>query len=94
MGAARNNLTDEYREPSVSIPVLDVPITLGEVSAQVDKIEANKACGPDGIAPGVLKLLSLYWLMLIISLFNMVLTTAQYPVSWTRATNFTIHKIK
>ena len=55
MGAARNNLTDKYREQSVSIPVLDDLITLGEVSAQVDKIKANKAGGPDGIAPGVLK---------------------------------------
>ena len=69
MGTARNNLTDEYRESSVSIPVLDDPITLGEVSTQVDNIKADKACGPDGIAPGVLKLLPLHWLMLILSLF-------------------------
>lgn len=83
MGVARNIFTDEYRESSVSIPALDDPITLGEASAQVGKITADKTCGPDGTAPRVLKLVHLHWLVLIVPLFNMIFTTAHYPLSWT-----------
>ena len=92
LGTATSNHVDECRDVTVSIPVLDDLISPGEVSAQVDHIKADKACGPDGIPPGVFKFLPVQWLMIITTLFNTIFTTAQYPTSWTRAKCFTIFK--
>ena len=55
-------------------------------------MKANKSCGPDGIPPGVYKLLSPSWIILITSLFNIIFTSASYPVSWTRAKLFMLFK--
>ena len=41
----------------VNIPILDNHITSEEVQAQIRKIKPNKSCGPDGVSPGVLKML-------------------------------------
>lgn len=46
---------------------------------------ADKACGPDGIAPGVFRLLPAQWLLHITALFSLIFTTAQYSALWTRA---------
>ncbi len=92
MNVPTNNLFNEYRDMTVTIPVLDDPVSLPEVTAQVSKIRADKASGPDGIAPGVFKLHPVQWLIIITTLFNTVFTTARYPSLWTRAKLFTIFK--
>ncbi|XP_045134978.1 uncharacterized protein LOC123518302 [Portunus trituberculatus] len=56
----------------VTIPVLDDPITTTEVECQIKKMKVDKACGPDGISPGVLTMLPAQWLHTITSLFNAV----------------------
>ena len=44
-------------DTNVTIPILDDPISPGEVNAQIEKIKPNKACGPDGLSPGIFSLL-------------------------------------
>ena len=41
----------------VTIPVLDDPINPAEVECQIKKMKIDKACGPDGLSPGVLTML-------------------------------------
>ena len=38
----------------VTMPVLDDPISPAEVECQIKKMKVDKACGPDGLTPGVL----------------------------------------
>ena len=76
----------------VNVPILDNQITPKEVMDQIDCMKANKSCGPDGIPPGVYKFLTPSWIILLTSLFNLILTSASYPVSWTRAKLFMLFK--
>ena len=55
-------------------------------------MDSDKACGPDGISPGVFKSLPMNWVMFITALFNAVFTSATYPVNWSTAKFFTIFK--
>lgn len=54
----------------VTIPILDEPITPGEVHEQSRKMKPDKASGPDGIPPGVFTLLPAQWLCSLATLFN------------------------
>ena len=73
-----NMPTDDFaeicQEINVAIPVLDDPISPVEVTTQINKMKADKACGPDGIAPGVFRLLPAQWLLHITALFNLIFT--------------------
>lgn len=53
------------------------PVTPCEVSKQISKLRGRKARCPDGVAPGVIKLLPVQWITLITSLFNSVFYVAQ-----------------
>ena len=55
-------------------------------------MKANKSCGLDGIPPGVYKMLTPQWILLITSLFNLILSSASYPISWSRAKLFMLFK--
>ena len=72
--------------------MLDDTITTDEVALQIRKMNADKACGPDGITPGVFKLLPANWLVILTVLFNSVFLSASYPATWTTAKFFTIFK--
>lgn len=72
-------------ETNVSMPVLDSPITAWEVSQQIKKLKPNKTCGPDGLAPGVMKFLPVTWIITISLLFNCIFVSRSYPVRWTLA---------
>ena len=77
---------------NVQIPLLDDPITTEEVTEQIKQLKPNKACGPDGIAPGALKLFTPAWIVLLAALFNNIFSSGVYPQGWTTANLFTIHK--
>ena len=77
---------------AVNIPLLDDPITPEEVTAQIKKIKPDKACGPDGIPPGIYKLLPVHWLLCLTTLFNCIFNSGCYPIFWTKAKLFTIFK--
>lgn len=83
---------DDDLHSNVYIPVLDDPITPQEVSDQLRKLKGNKACGPDGVPPGILKVLPATWVLTITALFNNVFMSALYPPSWISARLFTIFK--
>ena len=55
-----------------------------------DEIKAHqiKACGPEGISPDVFKFLPVNWLFIVTTVFNYVLTSANYPMSWTSRAKF------
>ena len=76
----------------VTIPVLDDPISPAEVENQVKRMKVDKACGPDGLTPGVFSMLPAQWVLTITSLFNTVFMSGMYPVSWVRAIMFTVFK--
>ena len=42
----------------INVTVLDDIISPDEVTSQIVKMKANKSCGPDGIPPGVYKMLT------------------------------------
>ena len=63
------------------IPVLDDPISPNEVHECIKNLNPSKAAGIDGVAPGVFKLLSAQWIILLTVLFNFVFTST-YPVQW------------
>ena len=54
-------------------------------------LKANKAAGTDGISPGVMKLLTAQWLLLVTFLFNCVFY-GSYPIQWAVAKVFNIFK--
>lgn len=76
----------------VEIPLLDSEITREEVQMCINKLRADKASGPDGICPGIFKVLPIQWLLCITSLFNVVFASNFYPSSWRLARLFTIFK--
>ena len=73
------------------IPVLDDPIQPGEVLDAIDNLKSNKAAGIDGVPPGVLKLMTDEWLLLLTYVFNEVFCGG-YPEQWSIAKVFTIFK--
>ena len=73
------------------IPILDDPLTPDEVETCIKDLKSNKAPGVDGVPPGVLKFLSVHWLLLITFLFNCVFY-GSYPVQWAVAKVFNIFK--
>ena len=75
-----------------NVPILDDPVVPDEVINQIGRMKSVKSCGADGIPPGIFKLLTLQWIMLITSLFNLILISATYPVSWSRAKLFMLFK--
>lgn len=76
----------------VNIPLLDDPITPREVAVQVSRIKSDKACGPDGIPPGVFKLLPADWILCITTLFNSIFNSGLYPNVWSKTKFVTIFK--
>ena len=84
--------TDLYiPESHTYVPVLDDPIQPAEVESAIKTLKANKAAGTDGISPGLFKLLSDEWLLIVTFLFNMVFQGA-YPLEWALARMFMIFK--
>ena len=79
-------------QTDVSIPLLDEPISVWEVSQQVKRLKPNKACGPDGLAPGIFKVLPITWLVTVAFLFNCIFSSGCYPLRWATAKLFTIFK--
>ena len=83
------NSDDNY---VTNIPVLDNNVVPLEVTDHITKLKADKTSGPDGIPPGVYKLLNYEWILLLTSLFNLIFSNAVYPVQWSYAKLFMIFK--
>ena len=79
-------------DQQVNIPLLDDPIAPVEVSDQIGNMNPNKSCGPDGIPPGIFRLLTPEWIILLTTLFNLILANASYPLSWSKAKLFMLFK--
>ena len=70
-------------ENGVSIPALDEPFGFDELNHVVHKqMKPDKSCGPNGNAPGTLKLLPLAWLLFVLSLINAIFLSGTYPHNW------------
>ena len=55
-------------------------------------MKPDKSSGPDGIPPGIYKLLNFEWLILLTNLFNLIFSNAIYPVQWSNAKLFMLFK--
>lgn len=74
----------------VFIPVLDEAMTTMEIEQRIKQLKSGKACGPDGVSPGLYKLLPGSWILTLMTLFNAVFHSGVYPQSWAKAKLFTI----
>ena len=69
-------------ESNVNIPVLDKPVDPAEVDYVIKhQVKSNKGCGPDGLCPGIFKLLPVQWIMFLTVLFTNILYNC-YPENW------------
>ncbi|XP_068240251.1 uncharacterized protein [Palaemon carinicauda] len=66
-------------------------ITEKEERGGIQEIESNKTPGPDGVPPGVFRLLNEAWILFRIWVLNSVFFVV-YPFSWTTAKFFSIFK--
>ena len=76
----------------VSIPILDEPISPVEVQNQIRRMKVDKACGPDGIPPGVFNLLPVQWFVTLAALFSNIFMSKDFPIAWIRAKIFVLFK--
>ena len=75
---AHNVHVDEYRL-GVYMPITDDPIDVSEVMEQTQRLKMDKASGPDGVSPGLLKVLPAQWLITLTTLFNVIFNSGCYP---------------
>ena len=66
-------------ETNVYVPVLDDPMTCEEIQAEINRMSPDKACGPDGVPPGIFKWLPIHWVMCLVTLFNVVFFLSFLP---------------
>ncbi len=59
---------------------------------QMINMKPEKASGPDGLCPGVIKYLPAQWIFTVTTLFNRIFSSAAYPSSWRLARMCHIHK--
>ena len=76
----------------ISIPILDEPITPLEVKQQAKMLKHDKASGPDGLSPSILKMLPAQWILLLTNIFNAIFQARIYPREWTRTRMCTLFK--
>ena len=76
---------------NITIPVLDSDISPDEVSEGIKSLKPNKAAGPDGVGPGLLKMLPIAWIILITLIFNVVFHGI-YLLAWMTSKFFAIFK--
>ena len=77
---------------NVNIPILDDNITPLEVKQQIDTLKSDKVSEPDGVSPGILKILPAEWILLFTNIFNAVFHSQTYPPAWSKAKLFTVFK--
>jgi len=56
----------------VTIPILDDAILVTEAEACIKRLKQDKAGGPDGLCPGIFKVLPPHWILSITILFNTI----------------------
>ena len=67
------------------MPILGDPITIADVQSVIDQqLKAGKGARPDGVSPGVFKLLPGEWVMFLCTLMNSIFLTG-YPMNWAPA---------
>jgi exonuclease III len=77
---------------SPNIPVLDDPISRGELIENVFDLKSNKACDRNGNSPGFIKQLPLVLLLFILNLFNTIFSSSTIPIEWTISKLITLFK--
>lgn len=77
---------------SVFVPVLDDAILPMDIEQQIWELKSDKACGPDGVSPGLLKMLPGPWIVTLMTLFNSIFYSGVYPQARSKAKLFTIFK--
>jgi hypothetical protein len=86
-----HDLSNFQPQSEIYIPILDDDISTREVTEQIDKLNAGKAAGCDGLAPGLMKFLPDTWIILLTFFFNIVFQS-DYPDAWNNLKVFNIFK--
>ena len=77
---------------NIYIPVLDDDISPVEIDFVIKKqLKPNSGCGPDGVAPGLFKLLNPEWIIWLSTVLNAIFQSA-YPQSFAQAKMLSIFK--
>lgn len=84
-GLADEFETNELDGHNVYVPILDDPISSEEVCEHVKRLKPEKASGPDGVPPGILRLLPAQFMVIMSTLFNYVFYLYTYPTCWSVA---------
>ena len=71
---------------------LNAPISQYEVENSLKRLSSKKSCGNDNIMVGMLKSSQNLMIQYMISLFNAILDTAEYPELWSESIIVPIHK--
>lgn len=73
-------------------PLVEITCTVAEVYAKVKSIDVNRACGPDGFLPKVLKSVMEEVSPHLCKIYNRSLATGGVPLDWRSANVAPIHK--
>ena len=85
-------LSEQNFESNIYVPLLDDPILPIEVQNQTKLLKANKACGPDGLSPGMFKIMLAQWILFLCNIVNTIFMQDNYPLVWSRAKLVTVFK--
>lgn len=69
----------------VVIPLLDEIIIVHEVTKKTKNVDSHKSYGLDGLSSRIFEILPVSLLLLLVIIFNNVISTHFYPNSWCQA---------
>ncbi len=67
-----DNFSHDFNDfvTDTTIPVLEEAMTSYEVKNQVQLLKSNKTSAPDGLPPGIIKMLYAQWILMITNVFS------------------------
>lgn len=77
-----DNIDGDAVTTPATILMLDDVFSIAEVEACIKRLKQDKTEGPDGLCPGIFKLLSPQWILSISTQFNSIVLSGSYTSSW------------
>lgn len=86
------NLSEQNFESNIYAPLSDDQILSIKVLTQTKLLKTNKACGADGLRPGIFKIMPAQWILFLCNIFNTIFMQSNYSLIWSRAKLATVFK--
>ena len=83
-------LTDQHIR--VTLTVMNIDLTYDSIILSLQKLKSNKACGPDNIAPRLLKIAGHTLIPSLFSLYSMSALSSIVPSTWKLARSSAMYK--